>query len=239
MPSEPRRVAGKRMVLKYIDFRHEGSLTARMRQRRFSLFLSMLNQLPKSIKILDVGGTEQFWRHVGFNRFDDCQVNLLNRRAVETTLPNFSSVAGDARDLTSYDDGTFDVVFSNSVIEHVGNIEDQSRIAAEVQRLGKYYFVQTPNYYFPVEPHFQFPCFQYLPVGLRAALTQHFSLGWYPRARDISQARQWVNDIRLLSRREVQLLFPDARIVAERWCGWPKSFLAIRAPNGGFRICDL
>ncbi|MEM2045934.1 MAG: class I SAM-dependent methyltransferase, partial [Candidatus Bathyarchaeia archaeon] len=57
-------------------------------------------------------------------------------------------IIGDARCMP-FKDKSFDVVFSNSVIEHVGNYDDQKMCAEEIRRVGKCYFVQTPNFYFP------------------------------------------------------------------------------------------
>ena len=73
---------------------------------------------------------------------------------------------GDAVDMPGISDGAFDVVFSNSVIEHVETYENQRRMAAEIRRVGRRYFVQTPNRHFPLEPHFLVPGFQLLPYPL-------------------------------------------------------------------------
>lgn len=55
--------------------------------------------------------------------------------------------------MKQFQDNEFDAVFSNSVIEHVGDYEAQRQMANEIMRVGKRYFVQTPNFYFPIEPH--------------------------------------------------------------------------------------
>lgn len=81
---------------------------------------------------------------------------------------NISSVSGDATDLREYEDKSFNLVFSNSVIEHVGDFTAQRKMAKEMMRVGKHCYLQTPNRYFPLEPHFLFPCFQFLPIRLRA-----------------------------------------------------------------------
>ena len=60
-----------------------------------------------------------------------------------------------------FKDKSFDAVFSNSVIEHVGTFEDQKMMANEVIRVTNFYFIQTPNLYFPIEPHFLVPFFQF------------------------------------------------------------------------------
>jgi 2-polyprenyl-3-methyl-5-hydroxy-6-metoxy-1,4-benzoquinol methylase len=136
-------------------------------------------------------------------------------------------VEGDARDLAGYADRDFDVVFSNSVLEHVGNREDQERAASEMRRVGNRYFVQTPSFWFPIEPHFLVPGFQYLPARVRALLHDRFELGWMPRAPDLHTARRDVESIRLVGARRLAELFPDARIVRERLFGWVKSLIAV------------
>ncbi|MBC8844888.1 class I SAM-dependent methyltransferase, partial [Escherichia coli] len=76
-----------------------------------------------------------------------------------------------ATDLSEIDDQQFDIVFSNSVIEHLYTWENQEKMAKEVLRVGKYHFIQTPNYWFPIEPHWVFPFFQFLPKSIRIRLT--------------------------------------------------------------------
>ena len=141
--------------------------------------------------------------------------------------PQFESVIGDARNLSQYADGTFDVVFSNSVIEHLGPDKlDLARMASEVMRVGKRYFVQTPNKYFPLEPHFLFPGFQFLPLGVRTWLVSHYDVGWYKRIPDPALARAEVERILLLSERELRKMFPECSIYREYILGLPKSFVA-------------
>ena len=78
-------------------------------------------------------------------------------------------------------------------------------MAREVQRVGQRYLVQTPNYFFPIEPHLVFLGFQWLPATARVWLVQHFDLGWCKRRPDRESARQLVNSIRLLRKRELLL----------------------------------
>lgn len=198
-----------------------------MRKRRFAFFLSLLSTVPRPIRILDVGGTQEFWDMMGWDALGDVRVTLLNLAAPPVNAANFESVAGDARDLSRYPDASFDVVFSNSVIEHLGpNFADQRRMAAEIARVGKRYFVQTPNRYFPLEPHFLTPGFQFLPLDLRVWLVSSFNVGWYKRIPDKAQARREVESISLLSRDDVRRLFPGGCIYAEKFAGLTKSFVA-------------
>ena len=93
----------------------------------------------------------------------DVEITLLNLTLVETDLPNVISIAGDATDLSDFADKSFDIAFSNSVIEHLFSFQNQQKMALEAQRVSRYHFIQTPNFWFPIEPHWVFPCFQFLP----------------------------------------------------------------------------
>lgn len=198
-----------------------------MRRRRFAFFLSLLGKVPRPIRILDVGGTHEFWSLMGLEQSDSVKVVLLNVGPQVVPSPQFESVIGDARNLTQYADGAFDVVFSNSVIEHLGPSKaDLAKMAGEVMRVGKRYFVQTPNKYFPLEPHFLFPAFQFLPLAVRTWLVSHYDIGWYKRIPDPALARKEVESILLLSERELRNLFPGCSIYKERFFGLPKSFVA-------------
>lgn len=211
------------MLTEFADNRNPDSLAARMRKKRFSLFLKLLSSLTKPVSILDVGGTQSFWEVMGFGEQDDVSVTLLNIYTQPTSLKNFTSVGGDARAM-AFANKSFDVVFSNSVIEHVGGVSDQIRMASEIQRVGIRYFVQTPNRYFPIEPHFLFPFFQFLPLSLRVWMLQHFNLGWHIRTPEYASAREQVAGVQLLTKRQFSGMFPNATVVEERLGGLIKSF---------------
>ena len=210
------------MLNEMSDSRDPNSVAVRLRRKRFGFFLELVSKIEKPVRILDVGGTQSYWELVGYTSPDDVQITLLNVSKEPTTLPNFSSVVGDACRL-DFPDGAFDVVFSNSVIEHVGSYADQGRMAAEVMRVGNRYFVQTPNYYFPIEPHFLFPMFQFLPLGMKIWLLRNAKLGWYDRTPDYDAAKSIAQSVQLLDRRELQALFPSGRMLIERFYGLPKS----------------
>lgn len=178
--------------------------------------------LPNPISVLDIGGSQAYWemmRPADPELVARLRVTLLNLRPMPVSGHDFCSLAGDARDLSCFRSGEFDLVYSNSTIEHVGSFADQCRMAREVLRVGRRYCIQTPNRYFPVEPHFLFPLFQFLPVVLRVRLLQRFHLGWVPRVSDATEARKVVLGIRLLTRSELRELFPDSHIHSERYLG--------------------
>lgn len=213
------------MLKRMADNRDQRSLAVQFRKRRFAFFQSLLSRLERPVHILDIGGTESYWKSMELNAGDQVFITLLNLTQNDVSLPNVTSIAGDARAMISKD-ASFDVVFSNSVIEHVGTYQDQLQMAKEVRRVGKRYFVQTPNKYFPVEPHFLFPLFQFLPINIRVLLLQNFKLGWFSKTPDKVKAREIVEGIRLLGRREFMALFPNAAIYEEKILGMTKSFVA-------------
>src|SRR5437762_2025209 len=138
-------------VPRFADNTRTDTMASRLRAQRQLLFLDRIAPGPGD-RILDVGGSDETWRGLGLP-LDVSIVNLAHPQASDSSAP---WVQGDARFLP-FPDGSFDVVFSNSVIEHVGGRDEQRRFAEEIQRVGKRYWVQAPNRYFPVEPHFLFP----------------------------------------------------------------------------------
>ena len=209
-----------------------GAISRHLRRKRFAHFAGLLRTVPPPVTVLDVGGDELFWQQVDALGLPGLEVTLLNCEVLPTTHAAVRSVLGDARDMTRFADGAFDVVFSNSVIEHVGDLADQARMAAEVRRVGRRYYVQTPNRYFPIEPHFLWPFFQFYPYALRAWILSHGqvalergTLRW-GRAASYEAALAGARSIRLLNAREMRALFPGARLWRERVAGLTKSLVA-------------
>jgi hypothetical protein len=211
------------------DFQNKQSFAYRARRKRLAHLLEVIDAAPKPLRILDVGGTDSFWKTMDLADREDLQFTVLNIFPAEQPDERFQWIVGDARDLSQFGDGSFDLVFSNSVIEHVGGFADQKRMADEIRRVGQRYFVQTPNRYFPIEPHFLFPGFQFLPERTKVFLLKRFQLGWFPKAKTDEEAVAFAREITLLTRREFASLFPDARMIDERVAGLVKSFMAVRA----------
>lgn len=210
---------------KIADNSRQGSLSHQFRRRRFAFFQSLIDTLPRPVSILDIGGTTDFWEQMAFNDAE-VQITLLNLQAMPVSSPRYTSVAGDATRLEGYADQSFDIVFSNSVIEHLFSFENQQKMAAEVQRVGRHHFVQTPNYWFPLEPHWLFPFFQYLPFGIKKWITMHFRCGHIQKLPNGQQAARQVKEVRLLTGSEMKQLFPDSAIYREKIGPLTKSFVA-------------
>ncbi|MDP2899269.1 MAG: methyltransferase domain-containing protein [bacterium] len=226
------------LLQRLADKRRPDSIATRLRRRRFRLFHELLSTVNKKpLRVLDVGATIGCWATLDYlHRNRGVELTLLNLDKMESPSPHVATVVGDARDLKAFRDGQFDFVFSNSVIEHVGDFAEQKRMADEVRRVGNGYFVQTPNLYFPLEPHFLFPCFQFLPLCVKAFLLNHFRLGWHGPTRNALKARQTAASVRLLRRSELARLFPDGRIVEERFLGLVKSFIVFKPASIGGQI---
>jgi ubiquinone/menaquinone biosynthesis C-methylase UbiE len=164
------------------------------------------------------------------------EITLLNISSDWLTIPKttqrtYISVVGDGRQ-TEYPDGSFDLVFSNSVIEHVGNKEDAARFAKEMQRVGRAFYCQTPNKWFPIEPHVGTVFLHWFPWLLEQYIVfRYFTLWGLMHKPDRKSARLAAKDARLLTKRELKALFPGAEIITERVMLLPKSFIAMRRPD--------
>ncbi|WP_303674333.1 class I SAM-dependent methyltransferase [Vampirovibrio chlorellavorus] len=235
---------------KIFDSYNPNSLAWKMRQKRFLFFKAWLAQFPRPLKILDAGGTLSFWESMGFEDTEGLEIVLLNLEAAPSHHPAFVSMAGDVTDLSQFEDEAFDIVFSNSVIEHVGDDAQQLKMAREIRRVGKAYFVQTPNLYFPIESHSCYPFYQFLPRTLQAFLLYYFDLTGGGIGRTVETWKQrltlqpvnrlpcesWdtclqrVDSLRLLDEGKVRRFFPDAQLYEERCLGMTKSFVAYTLP---------
>ncbi len=215
------------MIRKYADNTSHNSLSNKFRRKRFEIFKSLIKDLPKPVKILDVGGTINFWIRMGFTPGDDADITLFNAEPENVQDTGFKFIKGDAKDLSAFRDNEFDIVFSNSVIEHVGNFSGQKKMADEVLRTGRLSFVQTPNYYFPYEPHFLFPFFQFLPHSLKILMLKKFNLGWYKKAGNNSEAESILNSVKLLNAKELRSLFPHSEMIREKFFFMTKSYIII------------
>ena len=215
------------MFRKILDNTDPGSLANKFRRKRFLLFTEFIKDLERPVKIFDIGGTENFWKQMGIYGNNDYLITILNLDEPDKTIDrNFEFVKGDALDLRHYNDKSFDVVFSNSVIEHIEIIEDRQKMANEIMRIGKRFFVQTPNYYFPFEPHFLLPFFQYLPKFIKIWLLLHFDIGWFKKCSSKAEALKLLNSNRLLTIKELRIYFTNCKIIKEKYLIFTKSLIA-------------
>jgi hypothetical protein len=209
------------------DSENPNSFANRLRAARFRRFETLVARLPLPLRILDVGGTNTFWENRRWTERAGIQIFSLNLVPEKKQHENIEPLTGDATDLSQFEDGSFDVAFSNSVIEHLFTFENQRRMAAEIRRVGKSFWVQTPNFWFPMEPHFHVPGWQWLPLDLRVAMIRRWRCGWRGPCSDPVQARALVEELRLLSKAELRMMFPGATLLAERFGGLVKSWTVV------------
>ncbi|RPI17616.1 MAG: class I SAM-dependent methyltransferase [Ignavibacteriae bacterium] len=217
----------KKLLINLANNENKNSLASKLRRKRFKKFLEFVNKFEKPVSILDVGGTYNFWKNMNMN-MDGIRITIGNIDINPVADVKFEFINCDARDMKCLKDKEFDIVFSNSVIEHAGSFEESKKMANEIRRVGKSYFVQTPYYHFPIEPHFLFPFFQYLPLSLKIFLIRNFNLGWFQKIKDYNEAKALAQSINLLSIKQMKLLFPDSKVIKERFLGFIKSITAVK-----------
>ena len=186
------------------------SLAARARARRHERLFA-LTRLAPGMRVVDVGCGALGLRGLE-PELDITGVDLTDR-------PQYPGpfVRADAAQGLPFDDGAFDLAYCSSVVEHVAPPR-RAAFAAEIKRVARGWFVQTPAWSFPIEPHALLPFAHWLPPTVRRP---YWRLG---------AAGSW-EDIRLLRRGELERLFGDP-ILAERFGGIVKSWIALR-PVGG------
>ena len=195
------------------------------RRRRMNRFFALFAPSTE-VRLLDIGGTAETWSSEaeGGERFPVTLINTFDYGPVEDN--RFTSVAGDATALP-FADNAFDIAFSNSVIEHLGTWEKQQIFAREARRVARKLWIQTPARSFPIEAHLLAPYIQYLPKRV-----QHRIARWTPRGLlQPGLVHEIVDEVRLLTHREVKQLFPDCLILKERVLGLTKSYIAVRGYN--------
>ena len=203
-------------------------LQQRWRARRLRAFADKLGARPGD-RVLDLGGNIETWALAE----QPYRLTLLNTSAASAgtqrpwRLPTNGSewqvVIGDATDLSQFGDQSFDIVFSNSVIEHLGGNERVARFAREVCRVGRRYWVQTPAWTFPIEAHTGLPFYWFYPRPLREA--------WAARQDRRHAHEPWhcpLAQTTYLKLGTLRRLFPDAEVYTERVWGCAKSWSMYR-----------
>lgn len=198
----------------------------RFRARRMRAFAQAL-QPSDSATILDIGGYPATWTDFPHQP----SVTTLNLHSVDFVqtphLPPIRTTVGDGCKL-DYADAYFDIVFSNSVIEHVGSFERQQAFASEARRVGRALWIQTPAKEFFIEPHLLAPFVHFLPVTFQRRLIRHVTPWGIITKPSPAEVESFLQEVRLISFTEMQRLFPDCRIHRETVFGFTKSYVAIR-----------
>jgi len=214
------------------------TMQQRFRRRRFARIQAMVERLlerSERVEILDVGGRAEYWNMLPASLRGRVHLTILNYESeldmyaaqVEDGI-EYDHASGNACDMRQYGDNTFDLVHSNSVIEHVGNYANMQAFANEVSRVGGAYYVQTPNFWFPIDPHTAFPMLHWMPDPARLFAHTHFTLGLAKKS-DFGGAVSRMDGCRMISRSYMREIFPDAKHSSERFgVLFAKSLIATR-----------
>lgn len=199
------------------------------RKRRYRLFLDTLKPAPTDI-LLDVGGYPGIWAEQPqpVSRIDTLNIHEVLWSTERAPDHNINTLIGDGCAL-EMPDQSYDVGYSNSVIEHVGDYERQQAFASEIRRVAKSLWVQTPAFECPIEPHYMTPLVHYFPRWFQRKTVRWFTVwGWIERP-NANRVNEYVDSIRLIRKSEMRDLFPDCEILTERML-WiiPKSYIAVR-----------
>jgi hypothetical protein len=202
------------------------------RQKRMAEFEAIMQPHAEDL-VLDVGGYPATWttRPQLTKRIDCLNLHEVNWDGSRYPDYQITTFVGDGCAL-AHENGCYDILFSNSVIEHVGDWDKQQAFAQETRRVGRKLWIQTPAFECPIEPHFLAPFVHWLPVCVRRRVLRWFTpWGWIqkPAQDKIDETIQYT---RLLTKKRFKELFPDCVIITERllWI-FPKSYIAYRTNN--------
>jgi hypothetical protein len=198
----------------------------RFRQRRLKRFYELLGPFT-NVRLLDIGGMLSTWNEESktSERFPITLVNV--RKLPQPEDKRFTVMEGDALNL-KFPDKSFNIAFSNSVIEHLGTWEKQVQFASEARRIADKLWIQTPARCFPIEPHYLAPFIHWFPRNIQRRLIRNFTVwGWNVRPTP-ARTDEILDELRLLNFEEFQSLFPDCRILKEKFMGITKSYIAVR-----------
>jgi hypothetical protein len=177
---------------------------AQLRASRCRMAVQIM-QPRASMSLLDMGGSPGFGGEFDSLRslFGCVVVANVDPRCEPRQAPNITFNVADGCALP-HPDASFDWVFSNAVLEHVGDRTKQERFTHEMQRVARIgYFLSTPNRNFFLDPHTYLPFYHILPAQIQK-FALHFSLG---------HMRYW-QPLWLVSASDLRSMFPSARVVA-------------------------
>lgn len=191
------------------------------RRNRMVYFIKLFPDL-ESLTVLDVGGRPMIWDLI-YTEFGikPNRLVLYNNESEVADFDEYECEIGDGTNM-DYPSKYFDLVFSNSVIEHVGDMEKRRRFASECERVGRNIYIQTPNRWFPIEPHIVTLFIHWLPKRIYKTLS-FFSLRYFTMKN--SKFIEIIDETHLISKSDLVKLFPDKYITHERLLMLTKSLI--------------
>jgi hypothetical protein len=204
-----------------------GPLSRRFRRQRAEVLRDMVPEVTGGY-VIDIGGSVPFWNLV-MDQLKPEKVEVFNvtegrmKYGLQARDGNVEYHLYDGKQVPR-EDMVADLVICSSVMEHVP-LENRMQVAKEIRRLGKRYYVQVPAPEFPIEMHFILPLIHWVPRRLGRLMAPiapwRFLVGV-----GSEHAKAYFDETRLLTKRELKALFPEAEIIVERFLGLPKSYMA-------------
>lgn len=204
------------------------SLGNRFRARRWQRLLETFRDFAE-FEVIDLGGTVESWSRAPVRPRSVTILNMFEPGI--SSDPSLSPIVGDACNAREVLERAgrntkFDLVYCNSVIEHVGGHAKRLELAREVHALAPRHWVQTPYRYFPIEPHWLCPIMQFLPLAAAARLAFRWPLA-HSRPNTYEQARDEVMWTELLTVTQMRTYFSTSTIFRERFVGLTKSLITV------------
>ena len=206
------------------------------RTRKYELFKKVLKP-TKEMKILDVGAeinpTDEHnlqlidiypWK----NNVSAINISPKIISHIEEHYPEVDAWIGDACAL-HWEDKYFDIVYSNAVIEHLGSFERQKKMANEIMRVGRSWFVTTPNRWFPFEFHMRLPLVTWIPCKGYFCIGSIISYNHVKRKYTFGNkfGNKYDEGLRLMSYQEVKRCFPCSKVIKQRVTVMAETLIAI------------
>lgn len=201
------------------------------RNRKLELFNELMNP-KKEMKILDIGAevnpnnknVVQFIDYYPWkNNVSAINLSSEHISIIQEYYPEVDARVGDACDLP-WEDEHFDIVYSNAVIEHLGSFEKQKKMAAEIMRVGKRWFISTPNRWYPFEFHMRLPFITWLPgngyIRFGKIISYH-----HVKRKYVSGIRY--DGLRLMTAKDLRRCFPMSRIIKQRVTFMPETLICV------------
>lgn len=200
------------------------------RARKLELF-NRIFMPTEQMRLLDIGAEADpngeelqlidkypWKRNISALNISQEQISLIKKH-----YPDINAVVGDACEL-QWPDKFFDIVYSNAVIEHVGTFANQKKMASEIMRVGKRWFVTTPNRWYPFEFHMRLSLVTWLPGNGYLRMGRIISYN-HVRKRYVFGKKQV--GLRLMSARELKRCFPDSEVIKQRVTFMAETLIAV------------
>ena len=206
------------------------------KSERWKLFLEWHAPQQGEI-VLDLGGGDGKTLAKFYQYPENIILSDINEAQIDYGVKKYGlkkSLLLDQSGNISMESKSVDVIFCNSVIEHATAdkkqiwdlkngikfkelaLKRQSKMANEIMRVGKKYWVQTPYRHFLFETHTWLPGTQYLPRSMQIETIKFFNRFWFKKTSP---------DFHLLSKNDARSLFPQSEIIFEKVFGLPKSLI--------------